>query len=276
MSNTTVTTVERMWISGQYENNIQDSDGSSATLYFLVRGVETEEAAVDVVRTSADNESDTEVPKTYQGIPIRSFSAEERMFKDGWKIAVKYQFKDDESSSNDDNDENVFSFDFSSGTRKIVVPLASVRKYPSSAPASQGINDGEGVDIMMPVFKFSETTSMSLSTSKKNAIAALVGCVNSGSFKGYSAGEVLFTGCSGTKTGKEKWRVTFNFAVSMNQSGIKIGNISGIKKDGWDIVWVRYDEAPVESGSKKQIIRTAKAVYVERVYARKSFGSLGV
>ena len=270
MSNTSAPTIEKTWASSQYENNIQETDGSTATHYYLVRGVASEEAAIAAIA------ADTSIPTTYQDIPLRSYNIEERLLEDCWKVAVKYQYKDDESNNDTDNDEDVFSFDFSSGTRKIVVPLASVSKYSSSAPASQGINDGEGVDIMMPVFKFSETKSMSLSTSKKNSIAALVGCVNSGSFKGYSAGEVLFTGCSGTKTGKEKWRVTFNFAVSMNQTGIKIGDISGIKKDGWDIIWVRYDEKPVDSGSKKQIIRTAKAVYVERVYARKSFGGLGV
>jgi hypothetical protein len=57
-----------------------------------------------------------------------------------------------------------------------------------------------------------------LSTSYKKKVAALVGKVNSGTFKGWSAGEVMFLGMSYSTPAKKakKVTVTFNFAIQPN------------------------------------------------------------
>ena len=107
----------------------------------------------------------------------------------------------------------------------------------------------------------------------------MVGCINGSSFWGFSAGELLFTGCNGSRTGKkssDKWQVTFRFSVQKNQSNIAIGSLGTINKRGWDVLWVRYKEDTIEQDGKKSVFRVPKAAYVEQVYAEANFSSLGI
>ena len=149
------------------------------------------------------------------------------------------------------------------------------------APDSQGINDGEGADIVCPVCTISEThwfRPSKITTAWKKKVATMVGCINGSAFWGFSAGELLFTGCSGTRTGdssKDKWQVTFRFGVQANQS-VKIGSLGTISKRGWDLLWARYKEEIKESGGKKIVLRVPKAAYAEQVYEEANFKSLGI
>lgn len=132
----------------------------------------------------------------------------------------------------------------------------------------------------MPVMNFSETHYFSpgkVSTSYKKRIADLTGKVNAASFKGYSAGEVLFLGASGSRRGKHSsdyWEISFKFAVSPNTSDLKIGTIAVGNKKGWDYLWVRY--ADDVSTDKKALIKKPVAAYIEKVYESGNFGGLGI
>ena len=116
-----------------------------------------------------------------------------------------------------------------------------------------------------------------VTTSYKKAVAALTGTVNSSSFRGFAAGEVLFLGASGSKKSKKTsapWEITFRFAVSANQSGLEVGKLKVSSKKGWDYLWVRY--ADKVSENKKNVIKEPVAAYVERVYPEGDFGNLGL
>ncbi len=269
--------IQQAWEGVNYTKNEQDSAQSSATFFYIVSGSQNENEIIEFVRTSTP----PELTEEYDNLPRQTISIAERLTEDDWKVEVAYADSGnsgDYGSSGDEKAEPSYNFEISAGSKKVVYALQHVKSYPSGAAAPQaGINNGEGVEIVIPVGRFSETHFMSknkVSSSYKRKITELVGKINSGSFKGYDKGQVLFMGASGSRTGKERWQITFNFAVATKQTGISIGGISGISKDPWDIIWCEYDEDKNKDGS--EIIKKVKAVHTERVYEYGNFGSLGI
>ena len=112
-----------------------------------------------------------------------------------------------------------------------------------------------------------------MSTSYKRNVAALVGKVNSGSFKGWSAGEVMFLGMSYSTPAKKakKVTVTFNFAIQPNESGVKVGGKS-VSKKGFEYVWA-ISKTVMANGVPKIDI---EAIYVDQVCEYASFSVLGL
>jgi hypothetical protein len=53
-----------------------------------------------------------------------------------------------------------------------------------------------------------------------------------------------------------------------------LGNITGINKQGWHYLWVRFDDD--EDSSAKTLIKKPIAAYVERVYEYGDFSALGI
>lgn len=268
-------TVEQTWSSGQFDKNQRDRRSSTATINYLVRGVTTEEDAVAAVETFLGGTA----ASPWQGIPYSSASVDERMTEDIWKVAVKY--KADKKEPEDAN-ETQFSFDISSGHRRVVMSLGQKAKLPSTVADSKGINDGEGIDVITPVCTLSETHLFSpstITTAWKKTIASMVGCINSTTYQGFAAGELLFSGCSGARNGDnsdDKWQITFRFMVQMSQDNIQIGDLGTISKRGWDVLWIRYDEDTIVANNKKKVQRIPKAAYVEQVYPEVDFATLGI
>jgi len=194
-----------------------------------------------------------------------------------WIGTVNYNYND--------KDENKFeySFDTGGGTQKITQTIAplQVYKYGTNAPDFQGAinvddNSVNGIDIVVPVFNFSETrvvNKLNIDTAFKLSIFNLVGKVNNASWHGFNAGEVLFLGASGSKSGRfGDWEITYRFAASPNQNNITIGSITGITKKGWEYLWVRYEK----STDQNCLVQVPKAVYVHEVYPSASFSALGL
>jgi len=102
----------------------------------------------------------------------------------------------------------------------------------------------------------------------------LTGRVNTGAFKGFNAGEVLFLGASGSRRGYGDWEITFRFAASPNVTNLTIGDITGINKKGWEYLWVRYADS--EDTAAKALVKKPIAVYIERVYDDGNLSLLGI
>jgi hypothetical protein len=98
--------------------------------------------------------------------------------------------------------------------------------------------------------------------------------VNGSGFKGFTKGEVLFLGASGSKRGLEDWEITFRFAASPNVTGLSLGSITGIAKEGWNYLWVRFTDD--EDATAKALIKRPIAAYVEQVYPYGNFSGLGI
>lgn len=267
--------VQQMWDSADYEFNISDSSGSSAVVYYLVYGVKSESEAVSEVLAQVDDE--------YEGMQRTSISVQERLTETEWKVQVNYGSKSNGSGTvSDDTTEPDFNFEISTETRKIVRSIKQVDKLPANAPDSVGINDGEGIDVVCPVSTFTETVFLRpslVTTTWKKKIMKMVGTMNSGEFRGFNGGELLFLGCSGTRHGdssKDLWQVSFRFAFKANEENIQLGKLTFPFKRGWDVLWVRFKEKTVENDGYRQILRTPVAAYIERVYHVSNYRELGI
>ena len=248
---------------------------------YLVFEAADEDAALAAARTKAAS-------RTVSGMVLDELEVTERVNKDTWKVKAIYKDEDSEDTDDPDEDEETtsFAFDTGGGTMHRNQSLKTVSKVPNDAPDFNGAievdNEGNvnGVDVTMPVLNFTETHTMNgsrVTTSYKKTVAALTGTVNSSGFRGFSAGEVLFLGASGTKRSKKPnapWEITFRFAVSPNQSSLQVGKLKVSNKRGWDYLWVRYADKVAEN--RKNVIKEPVAAYVEQVYPTGDFGNLGL
>lgn len=248
---------------------------------YLVFNVDDESAALSAVKSNH---------KSVTGMSLESVETVERINDTTWKVKAIYETDEeggsDDSSSDEDEDTTVFAFDTGGGTKHLNQSLKTDGKYPDDAPDFGGAigvdNEGNvnGVEVTMPVLNFTETHTLSgsrVSTSYKKTLAELTGSVNKSGFRGFSAGEVLFLGASGTKRSRKRsapWEITYRFAVSPNQAGFKVGDIQVSRKYGWDYLWVRYADKVAESG--KNVVKKPVAAYVEMVYPEGDFGRLGL
>ncbi len=135
----------------------------------------------------------------------------------------------------------------------------------------------EGVDIQVPIYTFSEShiiLNELVTQAYKLSLFQLTGKVNSAGFKGFARGEVLFLGASGSKRGFDDWEITFRFAASPNATNLTIGGISGISKEGWQYLWIRYEDE--EDTSAKTLIKRPSAIYIEQVYNYGDFALMGI
>ena len=181
--------------------------------------------------------------------------------------------------------QSSYSFDTTGGSQHIMQAAEHIADYPAGTKHEHkgAINvqrDGEslsveGVDITVPIIAWSETHHLSnatVSDAYKLAVHALTGKTNNAVFRGYQIGEVLFLGVSGGQRGKEDWEMTFHFAVSLNRTGITIGTITDIAKQGWEYMWVTYED----SVNTDVIVKQPVAVHIERVYDAGGFSALGI
>ena len=248
---------------------------------YFVFNVDDESKALSAVRSNH---------KSVAGMSLESVETVERINDTTWKVKAIYESDEDgggdDGSTNDDEDTTVFAFDTGGGTKHINQSLKTDGRYPNTAPDFAGAigvdteANVNGVDVTMPVLNFTETHTLNggrVTTSYKKTLAALTGTVNSGSFRGFSRGEVLFLGASGTKRSKKAsapWEITYRFAVSPNQAGLQVGDIKVTRKYGWDYLWVRYADKVAEGG--KNVVKKPVAAYVEMVYPEGDFGNLGL
>lgn len=192
-----------------------------------------------------------------------------------WDVTVNY--RNDEAS---DQQQSTFSFDTSGATGHITQSFGT-KKYGTNAPdhkSAIGVRDKEveGVDIVVPSLKFSETWPLPASmvtTSYVNTLAGLTGTVNQSAWRNYPAESVLFLGASGQSQSDGIVPVTFSFDVSPNAT-LTIAGISSIDKRGWEYLWTQYTEE--EDTDAKRFLKKPKWVYVETVYKKTDFSAIGI
>ncbi len=259
-----------------------DSDGNVTELGipYLVFDAADEDDALSAVRAKA-------AERTVEGMSLESVEIDERVNSSTWRAKAIYAEKSS-SGEGGEEEEDAYSvsFDTGGGTMHMIQSLGTSFKAPSDAPdygGAIGVDaDGnvEGVDVQMPTFNFQETHTLSgtvVTDAWKKKVAGVTGTVNSGAFRGFAAGEVLFLGASGSKSSRKKsasWEITFRFAVSANRSSLKVGDLTVSNKRGWDYLWVSYKTAVAANG--KSLVKKPSAVYVEKVYPDGNFGALGI
>jgi len=202
-----------------------------------------------------------------------------------WEISVPYTVVQWERPETGDS---VFSFETGGKTQHITQSLATVASYAppgKTAPDYQGAigvtkDSVEGIDIVVPTYEFAETYYMPaayVTPAYRKGLFWITGKVNQAAFRTFDTGEVIFLGASGSRRGREvtdDWEVSFKFSASPNMTGIEIGEMTGIRKRGWEYIWVRYDDEEDEFASV--LVKRPMAAYVEQVYRYGDFRQLGI
>ncbi|MCC7408665.1 MAG: hypothetical protein IT442_11385 [Phycisphaeraceae bacterium] len=255
--------------------------GDEAQLIYLVRGtLDHAEALAELLAAS---------PTTVGSISRDTSNCQVEELHNGiWLGTARYIRAGVSHSDPPIVGDSSYSFDTGGGTQHITQSLQTIASHVPSgqtAPNFQGAigatRDGvDGVDITVPVYRFSEThikADSAVTGTYKGKVYSLTGKVNSGSFRGFNAGECLFLGASGSKRGGasgEDWEITYSFAASPNRTGLTVGSITGIAKKGWEYLWVRYED--VEDTTAKALAKRPTAAYVEKVYELGDFGDLEI
>ena len=282
-------TVTQAWdgVDLQLERGSGSNDASTATVHYIVSGTESEAEACTACYAAA--------PATYADIDKKSVAISERLTDTSWKVEVRYGSENKSNDSGNEDDEATVNFDCSASTKHMTQAISQTCVYAASGekkdsadaaaavPIGWNGKDGSeseaaGVDMNIGELRETYTKTMGLSkvtgTAWKRKIASLVGKVNSGSFKGWSAGECQFLGCSYSAplTGSKKVKVSFHFAIRPNESGAKVGGHSIGSKKGFEYLWALTDDK-VQDGER---VRQIRKIYKAEVCETDGFGGLGI
>ena len=271
--------IQQAWqgIDLELEAGRGESSKSSATIYYIVAGTTNDaDACVATWNFAAE---------TYLGMPRKSVAVAERLTDDSWKIEVRYG-NDDASGGGSDDGESTVSFDCGGGSKHLNYAISDkiIKGDKKSGGAinwnGKAGSDMEisGIDIPTAQLRETYTKMMSLSritTSYKRKVAELVGKVNSSSFKGWSAGEVMFLGMSysAPDSASQRVAVTFNFLIQPNEKNVKVAGES-VSKKGFEYVWA-ISKSVVDSATNMPKLEV-EALYLATVCEEGNFSVLGL
>lgn len=253
---------------------------TSREVSFLVMGANSKSEAFDAVLDESPEVEDGLLRKSvrfdgFDGEGVMSFTAVYEQQAESGSAGV----------GGDSSEEPQMSFDCSGGTAHIVRSLNQQKWKTEPNPGGMIGWNGKpgqeaeyaGVDVVTATMRESYTLQMrpsQLTTSYKRMLANLTGKVNSKSFKGWEAGEVLFLGASfsGNQSGSDRITVTFNFAIQQNESAVPISPELAINKRGWEYIWTitKTVDDPETKTTKVELVNA----YVEQVYPYEDFGKL--
>lgn len=253
---------------------------TSREVSFLVMGANSKSEAFDAV---LDESPEVEDGLLRKSVRFDGFDSEGVL-----SFTAVYEQQTESASAGvggDSSEEPQMSFDCSGGTAHIVQSRYQQRWKAEPNPGGMIGWNGKpgqeaeyaGVDVVTATMRESYTLQMKpskLTTAYKRTIANLTGTVNSKSFKGWEAGEVLFLGASfsGAETGNDRITVTFNFAIQQNESAVPISPELAINKRGWEYIWTitKTVDDPNTKTTKVELVNA----FVEQVYPYADFGQL--
>jgi len=269
-------------VSESYEAHTKkiDADGEviSSEVIYLVFDANNEDAALTAVLQVA--------PQTLGEAKLSSLEISERAGEKTFKVSAQYDYKASENSST--KTEATESFECGGGTKHMSHAIEQTCVYSDDGEEEDDADGGigwngkfgteaeyTGVDVPIADMRQSYTKTVSsskMSTSYKKKVADLVGKVNSSSWKGWAAGEVMFLGMSASGPSKKKVTVTYNFRIIPNESDCKIAGKSIGSKKGFEYIWAR-NVSEVDDDEAKQ--KVAK-IYKSKVCESGSFSALGI
>jgi len=267
------------------DQNIGTGDRAGATQEYLIRGTANPVAAKNALLAEAPStlDSGTDVlvlaggnvtaVKVLSSIPAADCV---------WEGTVAYRRRQRQPATGD----KVVNFSTAGRTEHITQSLATPHRYAEVGETATdylgaiGVSkDGvQGCDIQMAVYEYSEThylDSNLVTSDYRRLLKDLTGKVNNAAWRGAAKGECLFLGASGSWRGENAdWEISFRFALVENRTNITIGDITGIEKEGWQYLWVQFeDDEDAVTGYWRQ---KPTSVHIEQVYEYEDFSLLGI
>jgi hypothetical protein len=175
-----------------------------------------------------------------------------------------------------------FSGSTTGGTLHITHSRETVGKYPDTARGhNQAIDLGKdnvprGTDVVVPALKLSYNfrhPAGEVNEEFARNLGRITGSCNEDTWHGFEPGEVLLLGGDFSDGTDAEAEVTYHVACEENLQDLVIGAIEEIEKDGHDFLWVWWQDNVEEAGGNQQPGVKPRAVYVERLYRRISFGA---
>jgi len=181
-------------------------------------------------------------------------------------------------------------YDTTGGTAHITQAKDHIEDYgrENETPPDHGgaINvkeDGrpEGVDIVVPSFKWTEEHTLPVSLAGwaySQVLADMSGKVNNTMFRGFPAGQVLFSGATGAYSSEadEEYeiQITYNFERQHDLDEVAYDEVMDVSKTGWEYLWFEHEQDDDDDANmlKSPLI----AVHREEIYESADFGDLGI
>jgi len=189
-----------------------------------------------------------------------------------YKITVPY------APGKRDVNSFTFSFDTTGATINVKASKEHINTYPGGGNVHNGAigvkpdGDVEGVDIIIPALKMTYTFKHPagvITEAYAKQLAAATGQTNLNPFRSYDVGELLFAGATGSDGSEADAECGYQFIASQNATGLTLGSISSIAKQGHCVAWVEFKDN-VSSGKPA---RQPQYVHIERVYDSIDFSS---
>lgn len=198
-----------------------------------------------------------------------------------WNVDVNYGPLEPPTSVG----EYSYQFDTTGNVAKRTNFLGTPTSYAregETAPDHKGAinvsdNGVEGVDVVVPGFKWTETHTFHATVanwSYSQILKALTGRVNAATFRGFAAKQVLFHGATGGASNREPGQVvlTYSFEQQDDVKDLDVGDVKGVNKTGFQYAWTEYQREDDATASKT--VHRPLAVHVGDVYYTADFDLL--
>lgn len=267
--------------NGSAEWNLDGTFRSTEIPVLIINPIGGKSAAVQLVK---DN-----VPEVVDSLPLSYIRFDDYDSDGNINMVAVYEKNGDKNSDDESDPESTISITGGGGTSHITEALVEQtllfndsnkrHRPPETAIGWNGKSGAEsevsGVDIVSANCRLVITKDMSVSkltTSYIRKLLKMIGTVNSGKFKGWDRGEVLFEdfSYSAPDSGQKRVTVTFNFAIQMNEENFYYAGHT-ISKLGWEYVWGMTEEL----NNEKFGLKTVRA-YKAQVYPFADFSAIGV
>ena len=176
------------------------------------------------------------------------------------------------------------AWDTSGNTERMYQALGTISTHPDDADDMEdaiNANGGsvEGVDVVRPGMRYSETwivpAAVAMDFDFLGDVNRLTGTVNNSTFRAFEAGEALFMGARCQYQGDQPYAsITFEFECRPNNPDFTVSGYVNetFNVDGWDYVWIRYQDAV----NGTSLVKRPIAAYVNRVYKRTAWTGLRI